>query len=140
MWLFGTFDQGLICPQVAYSEGQTYHGSLLWPNSLNPVSGFKMDHRGPFQAQGEGLEESESWNEEHPLQALKGHHLLSGLQLKIPAREAAIRRDSFIKAHRFIDSAASSCGVTPCKKSFPVRGSRSGRRVDIEVLSGLAFV
>jgi hypothetical protein len=98
-----------------------------------------MDHRGRFQAQGGGLEESEAWNEDVPLQALKGHHLLSGLRTKIPTREAMLRRDSFGKAHRFIDSAASSGGVDPCKKSFLVRGSRD-QRVDIEVQSGLAFV
>ena len=85
------------------------------------------------------MEESEPWNEENPLQALKGHHLLSGLQSKIPPREATLRHDSFTKAHRFIDSAASSGGVGPCKKSFLVRGSRD-QRVDIEVQSGLAFV
>src|SRR4051794_11398592 len=98
-----------------------------------------MDHRGRFQAQGGGLEESEPWNEPQPLQALTGHHLLSGLHDKIPPREATIRRDSFLKAHRFIDSAASSGGVGPCKKSFVVRGSRD-QRVDVEVQSGLAFV
>jgi hypothetical protein len=85
------------------------------------------------------LEESEPWNEEEPLQALKGHHLLSGLQLKIPIREAALRHDSFMKAHRFIGSAAFAGGVGPCKKSYVVRGSRD-QRVDIEVQSGLAFV
>src|SRR5690349_12939887 len=98
-----------------------------------------MDHRGRFQSQGGGLEESEPWNEPEALQALKGHHLLSGLQYKIPYKEAEIRHDSFIKAHRFIDSAASAGGVGPCKKSFLVRGSRA-QRVDIEVQSGLAFI
>lgn len=98
-----------------------------------------MNHRGRFQAQGGGLEESEPWNEDEPLQALKGHHLLSRLQDKIPVREGKVRQGSFLKAHRFIDSAASSGGVGPCKKSFVVRGSRD-RRVDIEVQSGLAFV
>jgi hypothetical protein len=85
------------------------------------------------------LQESEPWDEEEPLRALQGHHLLSGLRLKIPPREAALRDESFLKAHRFIDSAASSGGVGFCKKSFVVRGSRD-RRVDIEVQSGLAFV
>lgn len=85
------------------------------------------------------MEESEPWNEAEPLQALMGHHLLSGLRIKIPSREAKLRQDSFAKAHRFIDSAASCGGVGPCKKSFVVRGGRD-RRVDIEVQSGLAFV
>lgn len=98
-----------------------------------------MDHRGRFQAQCGGLEESESWNEPHPLQATAGHALLSRLEGKIHPREAMIRRDSFQKAHRFIDSAVTAGGVGPCKKSFLVRGGRD-QRVDIEVQSGLAFV
>jgi hypothetical protein len=85
------------------------------------------------------LEESEPWNEEEPLPAPRGHDLLSKLEAKIPRGEAALRQESFAKAHRFIDSGASSGGVGPCKKSFVVRGSRD-QRVDIEVLSGLAFV
>ena len=98
-----------------------------------------MDHRGRFQAQGGGLEESESWDEEMPLRAFHGHHLLDGLRLKIAPKEAIVRQESFLKAHRFIDAAASSGGVGFCKKSYLVRGSRE-QRVDIEVQSGLAFV
>lgn len=98
-----------------------------------------MDHRGRFQAQGGGLEESEPWTQEEPLQASTGHLLLCRLEDKIPAREAELRRDSFQKAHRFIDSAAASGGVGPCKKTFLVRGSRD-QRVDVEVQSGLAFI
>ena len=102
-------------------------------------SEFTMDHRGRFQAQGRGLEESEPWDEEEPLRALQAHHLLDGLRLRIPPREAAHRQEPFWKAHRFIDSAATSGGVGFCKKSYVARGSRD-RRVDIEVQSGLAFV
>jgi hypothetical protein len=98
-----------------------------------------MDHRGRFQAQGGGLEESEPWNQERPLLATQGHSLLNMLERKIAVREATLRRDSFIRAHRFIDSAATAGGVGPCKKSFLVRGSRD-QRVDIEVHGGLAFL
>ncbi len=76
-----------------------------------------MEYRGRFQAQGGGLEASESWAQGEPLAALLGHHLLSGLALKIPSREFAIRTDAFLKAHRFIDSGMSSGGVGPCKKT-----------------------
>lgn len=110
------------------------------PYALPDLSlGCMMDHRGRFQAQGGGLEASEPWSEPEPLQASRGHHLLSRLQDRIPEGEARIRQDSFEKAHRFIDSAASSGGVGPCKKSFVVR-NRGDRRVNIEVQSGLAFV
>ena len=98
-----------------------------------------MDHRGRVQAQGGGLEESESWDEEKPLRALPGHHLLYGLRLKIPPREATVKQEPFLKAQRFIDSAAVAGGVGFCQKAFPVRGSRD-QKVDIEVRSGRAFV
>ena len=99
-----------------------------------------MEHRGRFQAQGGGLEESEPWAEEEPLQALQGHRLLAGLQLKIPRREADLREKAFEDAHKYIDRAAASGGVgPPLKKSYVVRGSRD-QRVDIEVQKGLAFV
>jgi hypothetical protein len=98
-----------------------------------------MDHRGRFQAQGGSLQESEPWDEDQALRALKAHHLLEGLRLKIRPGEAEHRQEPFLKAHRFIDSAATSGGVGFCKKSYVARGSRD-RRVDIEVQSGLAFV
>lgn len=98
-----------------------------------------MDHRGRFQAQGGGLEESEPWNEPEPLRATEGHILLTRLEGKIQPKEAMIRRDAFEKAHRFINSAAAAGGVGQCKKTLRVRGSRD-QRVDIEVQSGLAFV
>lgn len=80
-----------------------------------------MNHRGRFQAQGGGLEEFEPWSEEAPLPVAVGHCLLNRLEAKIHPREAAIRRDSFKKARRFIDSAAAGGGVgppPPCKKNF----------------------
>lgn len=102
-----------------------------------------MDHGGRFQAQGGELGavgESEPWDEPDPLQAVRGHLLLTALHNKIHHQSAALRHDAFQKAHRFIDAAAAGGGVGPTRKSFYVRGRRDGSRVDIEVQRGLAFV
>jgi hypothetical protein len=55
--------------------------------------------------------------------------------------EAVARETAFEQAHAFVDAAASAGGVdayTP--KSFPQPPNRGGIRVDIEVITGTAFV
>ncbi len=99
-----------------------------------------MDHRGRFQAQGGGIDESEPWKEPEPLAALKAHHLLSWLEYSIHAREARMRHDAFRKAHRFIDGCVTSGGIGPTKQSWPKPDRPDSRRVDIEVHAGIAFV
>ncbi len=99
-----------------------------------------MDHRGRFQAQGGGIEESEPWNQAFPLVAPVAHDLLTRLGSKIPVREAEIRRQAFNKAHEFIDKCASAGGIGPTKQSWPKPSRTDSRRVDIEVNNGIAFV
>ncbi|GAB3422811.1 hypothetical protein NX774_10875 [Massilia agilis] len=54
--------------------------------------------------------------------------------------EAALRSKAFDDARRFMRNAAAHGGVAAhTAKSFLVRGDRHGRRVDIEVQSGMAF-
>jgi hypothetical protein len=99
-----------------------------------------MEHRGRFQAQGGGIEESEAWDEESALPAARGHSLLTAVKYKLDKSEYLIRRDAFSKAHRFIDNASVSGGVGPTKQSWPQPPRPDHRRVDIEVQSGSAFV
>jgi hypothetical protein len=99
-----------------------------------------MEHRGRFQAQGGGIEESEAWDEEDPLPALDAHRLLTRLKYKITKNEYLIRREAFAKAHRFIDGSAANGGTGPTKQSWPQPPRRDQRRVDIEVQSGRAFI
>jgi len=99
-----------------------------------------MEHRGRFQAQGGGIEDSEAWDEENALPAARGHSLLTALKYKLDKSEYLIRRNAFNNAHRFIDNAAASGGVGPTKKSWPQPPRHDHRRVDIEVHSGRAFV
>jgi hypothetical protein len=99
-----------------------------------------MEHRGRFQAQGGGIEESEAWDEEDPLTERDGHTLLTRLKYRLNKDEFLLRQQAFQKAHRFVENAAVSGGVGPTKQSWPQPPRRDHRRVDIEVQSGRAFV
>lgn len=63
-----------------------------------------MKHRGRIQAQGDKLEESESWAQNEPLTKKEGLSLLEKLKNKIPKKEAEIRKKPFKKAERFINN------------------------------------
>ena len=71
-------------------------------------------HRGRVQAQGGGLEASESWSQDEPLTAKQGRTLLQQLKAKLSKKE---RRER--KHHQ---------------------DPGSDIRVDVEVLGGTAFV
>lgn len=99
----------------------------------------KRKHRGRIQAQGGGLEASESWAQDKPLKAKKGLSLLKKLKEKIPAKEAEKRAKEFDKAADLIERLEDGGGVDAhFSKSFRKKGSDV--RVDIEVLGGRAFV
>src|SRR4051794_36982266 len=97
----------------------------------------EFTHRGRFQAQSDYLDESERWARYDSPTAQEGHDLLTVLETKLDRSEREMRRDAFLKAHRFIDNAGPS-GVGETSKSYPVRGRQDGIRVDIEVKKGIA--
>ena len=98
-----------------------------------------MKHRGRFQAQGGGIEESESWAQSSPLSVKKALELLKKLMAKLRKEDFEKRKQQFSKAEAFIKEAGKNGGViAPMKQSFKVKGSKD-ERVDIEVLGGKAF-
>jgi hypothetical protein len=99
-----------------------------------------MEHRGRFQAQGGGFEESVPWDQDDPPTARDGHRLLTRLKYQLDKAEYLLRREAFQRAHRFIDGASASGGVGPTKQSWPQPPRRDQRWVDIEVQAGRAFV
>lgn len=97
-------------------------------------------HRGRFQAQGNGLEESESWAQDKPLSISKALFLLRSLAAKLNLNDFTKRKKAFEKAEEFVNNASENGGVFAVKKkTFKVKGSKD-ERVDIEVLGGKAFV
>lgn len=98
----------------------------------------RKKHRGRFQAQGGGLEASETWNQDTPITKEQAKHLLDKLKEKIPPEERAKRAGQFDDAGRFIDGVKGGVDA-PQKRTFLNRKQR-GVRVDIEIWSGTAFI
>lgn len=105
-----------------------------------PENEDKLEHRGRFQAQGGGVEESEPWAQDTPLSVKKAKNLLSLLVEKLKPKDYERRKKQFSKAEKLIEGAGKNGGVfARFSKTFLVKGSKD-ERVDIEVLSGKAFV
>jgi len=106
-----------------------------------------MDHRGKFQVHGvKGvLLDSEPWYEDTPLPALKAHHHLSGLEIRVSENhwkdhKVLAGEQAFSKTHRLIDGVARSGGHGPYKFSWPKPSRKDQRRVDTEISHGMAFI
>ena len=99
-----------------------------------------MKHRGRIQAQGENLEASESWSQNDVPTKEDGLKMLDKLKNKITKKEAKIRKNVFKDACKYIERASLKGGLSATVfKSFNVKGENK-ERIDIEVISGLAFV
>lgn len=98
----------------------------------------RKKHRGRIQAQGGGLEASETWNQDEPLTKQEGLSLLARLKSKLTPEEREQRRKSFDDAERFIDGARGGLNA-PQRRSF-LSTPGKGLRVDIEIWGGTAFI
>ena len=97
-------------------------------------------HRGRIQAQGAGLEASVPWTQYYPPTSEEGLAMLEALKLQLTTKELGVRAYGFNKAESFIINARSSGGVyAPLSRSFLTKDT-SDIRVDIEVITGRAFV
>lgn len=102
-------------------------------------------HRGRVQAQGGNVEESVDWGRDTSPPAAEGHAMLNELRAKLADREQGYRAQAFVEAHDGVDRTAAVGGIPqdgryPAGKSFPQPPRKDGRRVDIEVWKGKAFV
>ncbi|MCR9102168.1 MAG: hypothetical protein NXI25_19590 [bacterium] len=95
-------------------------------------------HRGRVQAQGDGLEESESWSQDKPITKAEGLTLLDRLKSRLTKSDFEKREKAFEKAEHYINNASGIDAVK--KKSFYSTRKDKRVRVDIEVLGGRAFV
>ena len=97
----------------------------------------KKRHRGRIQAQGGGLEESESWSQEEPLTKEEGLGLLDRLWKKLGPEDQELRKKPFEDAERFIKNVEGGVDA-PIRKTFRNKKTKDVR-VDIDVWSGTAF-
>lgn len=97
----------------------------------------RFEHCGRIQAQGNGLEESETWQQSEPLSKEAGLTILEKLKNRLSTKDQKLREKPFQEAERFIEQ---SHGVdAPLRKSFRNRKTKDVR-VDVEVWSGTAFL
>lgn len=96
-------------------------------------------HRGRFQAQGNGLQESTPWNQSDPLTKTEAKVLLKRLSDNLTPKDLAIRQDCFDKANTIVSRAPSYGVDAQYIKSFTPKKPIKDIRVDIEVRKGNAF-
>lgn len=116
---------------------------LLIINYLNFVFYPKIftmskKHRGRFQAQGEGIEKSESWAQDEPISKIDGLSLLEKLWNKLTQKERDIREKPYEDAKRYVENVDGGIDAV-VKKSFKNRRTKDVR-IDVEVLGGTAFL
>ena len=99
----------------------------------------KKVHRGRFQAQGDGVEESEAWSQDEPITKSDALNLLSNLKGKLKPSDIERRKKSFEKAERMIKDAENGIDAVR-KRSFYDDKKHRDIRVDVEILGGKAFV
>lgn len=102
-----------------------------------------MQHRGRIQAQGETLEESESWAQELPLLYVDGTELLVNLEKKMTQKELKIRKKGLAQCRQVMLNASKNGGIRVADmgkifiQSYP---KKQKERIDLEVHLGIAFV
>lgn len=106
----------------------------------NEIVVFEVNmNRGRLQAQGGKIEDSEAWNQSSPLYIIEAVNKLDLLKSRQSGKEEKLRVNAYIKAEAYINNCKNSNGVSArVSKTFMVKND-AHRRVDIEVIAGVAF-
>ncbi|AGY57645.1 hypothetical protein GKIL_1399 [Gloeobacter kilaueensis JS1] len=105
----------------------------MLPVSKEPSS--RKAHRGRFQAQGGGVEESVSWSQDYPPSKDDCLRMLEELKQKLSRSQQERRQPHFDQIKDFISCIKDCECQGPFKKSYP-KPSEGDIRIDIEVLCG----
>lgn len=97
-------------------------------------------HRGRFQAQGNGTEKSVPWTLVSPITKSHANSNLAKLKEKLTPTELAVRQQCFEKAYEFVRRSPSGGISAFFKHSCVPFPPKRDIRVDIDVLSGIAFI
>lgn len=95
-------------------------------------------NRGRIQAQGNGCEDSESWNQNIVPTKENGYDKISILKNRLSTAQRIERQQCFRKVERFI-SQAPSAGYDVCNNSYTPSPPYKDVRVDVEIIKGKAF-
>ena len=97
-------------------------------------------HRGRFQAQGDGAEESVNWARETAITKTDGYQYIERLKQKLKPAELRIRMECFHFAKDFVSRVPSSGICAQVFYSCTPKPPKKDIRVDIEVRAGVAFI
>lgn len=98
-----------------------------------------MVNRGRIQSQGDPIEDSEPWAQDTPLDYHSAIKKSENLEKRAHRKEQALRKEAHRKARDFMENAQNSGGCDgPISKTYLVKG-HAPKRVDIEVITGIAF-
>ncbi|OGS70051.1 MAG: hypothetical protein A3F91_12755 [Flavobacteria bacterium RIFCSPLOWO2_12_FULL_35_11] len=103
-----------------------------------------MANRGRFQAQGNGLKRSESWNTTLDVKKQDGQNLITDLRNQLSNNEFSERVNAFAKVERYVDKSPSNghnvIGQSLIIKTFSNNPQNRSIRVDVEIRAGIAFI
>ncbi|TAH20150.1 MAG: hypothetical protein EAZ08_07085 [Cytophagales bacterium] len=97
-------------------------------------------HRGRIQAQGGGVEKSESWAQDEPLSLESGLGLVDHLKSQLTKKELATREEAFDKLAKLVNKNSKNGIDAQVVVSFYVDENTTDERVDLEVRKGKAFI
>ena len=100
----------------------------------------KPQHRGRFQAQGNGLEKTVSWTLVSPILKSQANKSIDNLKKKLSPAELSARKECFEKAYNFVKRAPANGVSAFFKYSCVPFPPNKDIRVDIDVLAGVAFI
>jgi len=97
-------------------------------------------HRGRIQAQGGGVEKSESWAQDEPLSLENGLGLIDNLKQQLNKKELATREEAFEKLTKLVNKNSKNGIDTQVVVSFYGDEDTTDERVDLEIRKGKAFI
>jgi hypothetical protein len=97
-------------------------------------------HRGRIQAQGGGIEKSESWAQDEPLSLESGLNLIDNLKKQLTKKELAVREEAFEKLSKLVNKNSRNGIDAQVVVSFYADEDTTDERVDLEVRKEKAFI
>ncbi|KAI3589966.1 hypothetical protein D9X30_5549 [Cupriavidus sp. U2] len=138
---------------LAYGTGsrRPWEWLVIWTQRIVNICTGKSkreEHRGRIHAQGvdypnAGIGDAEAWAQAHPLPVVAGLVKLDAVVARMTKRQYHNRTQAIDRARKYMIDSANAGGIGQRKRTFhndKIRNAGGSERVDIDVLSGRAFI